>query len=157
MLEVDASRRSARSSLILSVRAQFVQAISAGSKTVEFRRRLGLSTGSLVYLYSTAPDSAIVGSFIAGRTFEASPGELWERFKHSAGITREQLFEYLAGRSVGYAIGIEGFVRWNRAISLGQIRRLDPGFAPPQFFRRVSSSRPLATLLAACHFDSRNP
>ena len=135
-------------SLLLSVRPRFAKAILAGEKTTEIRRsRPNLTPGSYVYVYATAPIKALLGLFRVDDLITESVGLLWAIAKTSAAITRREFDEYLYGLSKGHAISIAETSALVQPISLADLRAIWPGFHPPQSFRYLTSSNPMAVSL----------
>lgn len=120
--------------LLVSIRPRFVEAILAGRKQVELRRRRPrISTGPGL-IYSTSPSKAIVASFTI-ETIICSPLEtLWHNHCHVSGVNRQEFFSYFAGLDVGYAIVLRNVIRLDRPIQLDILRDRLVGFRPPQSF-----------------------
>ena len=135
--------------IVLSIRPQFVDAIFAGRKRFELRkRRPAIGPGAVVYVYCTAPRQAIVGRFVCGNVHAGRPEELWARFGRLSSICPAQFAEYFEGSEIGYALEIEQVVRWREPLSLSAIRGLTPRFWPPQFHRRIDAGEPLLRYLS---------
>ena len=102
-----------RAVALLSVHAEFAQAILRGTKTVELRRQPPKRHVSHVVLYETAPVSAIVGWAPVERVETRSPSALWTAWGRCAGVSRDQFRTYFAGAQDA------------SAIVLGETRKLD--------------------------------
>jgi predicted transcriptional regulator len=134
--------------IILAIRPEFVEAIFAGRKRFELRRRRpGVDPGEVVYIYCTAPRQAIVGQFTCRGVHEASPEALWRRFGAFSSLSEDRFSAYFGGVDTGYALELEEVRRWAKPLALDAIRRMAPGFSPPQFHRRVSLDEPLVRWL----------
>jgi len=144
--------------IILAIRPEFVEAIFAGRKRFELRRRRPcIDRGEIVYMYCTAPRQAIVGQFICREVHGGSPEELWRRFGGSSSLSQDGFWAYFGGVERGYALEIDQVRRWEEPLGLEAIRRMTPRFWPPQFHRRVSPDEPLVRWLAARAGQSRGP
>ncbi|GAA1955212.1 ASCH domain protein [Nocardioides panacihumi] len=91
----------------MSIHPQYAQAIMAGTKKVEFRKRRIADDVTHVIVYATAPVSAVVGVFeVSGQT-TTTPTSLWRRFKKVAGISRDGFDAYFEGRdsATGITVG----------------------------------------------------
>jgi predicted transcriptional regulator len=93
--------------VLMSIRPAYADAIFAGTKTVELRRRRpSFSEGTRVLVYSSSPHQRLQGTFEVGRVVEAEPDALWGEIGHRAGIDRETFDAYFTGCTVAYAIEI---------------------------------------------------
>ena len=139
--------------MLLSVRPRFARAILAGEKTTEIRRsRPNLVPGSQVYVYATAPIKALLGLFRVDDLITESVSRLWDIAKTSAALSRREFDDYLQGLSKGHAISIAETSSLVQPIPLEDIRVIWPGFHPPQSFRYLVSSDPLAaSLMSMAH------
>ncbi|MDE0040937.1 MAG: ASCH domain-containing protein, partial [Candidatus Poribacteria bacterium] len=64
---------------LISIRPNFAEAILAGKKTVEIRRRIpALQVGTRLWIYATRPLGAIIGTAIVAKIIEGTPTELWK-------------------------------------------------------------------------------
>jgi predicted transcriptional regulator len=94
--------------VLMSIRPVYADAIFAGTKTVELRRRRpSFSEGSQVLVYSSAPHRRLQGTFEVGGVLAEEPNALWRRVSKQAGIDKETFDAYFAGCSAAYAIEIK--------------------------------------------------
>lgn len=91
---------------LMSIHPEYAEAILAGRKTVEFRKRPIGDDVTHVIVYATAPLGAVVGAFTVTGQDTTSPRRLWETFSRAAGITRVNFFQYYAGRRQGTGIRV---------------------------------------------------
>lgn len=118
--------------LVFSIQPRWSELIVKGKKKYELRRR-GPSQGaigSIAYIYSTAPVSAIIGTFIVASLVTAEPAWLWVEIGHSTGCSRAEFFQYFDGRSLGTAIGISDVRVIERPIPLNVCRERIGSFPP---------------------------
>jgi len=94
----------------LSIRPKYADAIFSGEKRFEFRRTIFRRPVQVVVVYITSPVKRVIGEFDVEEIISDTVESLWRRAKHSAGIERDDFFEYFRGRSAGHAISI-GSVR----------------------------------------------
>jgi predicted transcriptional regulator len=93
------------STVILSIKPQYIEQIIGGQKTVELRRRFPSALGRAhLLLYSSAPVQAIVGHAVLEEVISLSLGSLWRRFSNAAAVTREHFDQYFHGIESGYAL-----------------------------------------------------
>lgn len=128
-----------KSTLLLSVHPRFADAIFAGVKRVELRRRLPRVTDAVV-MYATSPTMALVGSFTVESVVRLPLGPLWRQVRDVAGVTRAEYLDYFDGLAEGVGIFVGDVVRFNQPVLLAKLRRLWPGFHPPQGFLYLDDS-----------------
>jgi predicted transcriptional regulator len=119
--------------VLMSIRPVYVDAIFAGTKTVELRRRRpSFGIGTRVLVYSTAPEQRIHGTFDVGGVLHDAPPVLWRAIKDRAGVDRATFDAYFAGCQEAYAIQVEN------------PRRIDPAvlpIRPPQSYQFLRPQR----------------
>lgn len=119
--------------LLLSIRPNFVEAIFAGTKTVELRRvKPRLQPGDLVVIYASGTTKGIVGAFEVLGVTAATPKHIWRKHNGGSGLSREDFYRYFAKASVGYAIRIGKLWKHPVPVLLGTLRKRQAGFHPPQ-------------------------
>jgi predicted transcriptional regulator len=90
---------------LVSIRPVYVQQILDGTKKVELRKSFSQEITHIV-IYSTAPESTIVGWFEINKIENISPKNIWNKYKHIAGITYDDFFDYFEDRELGNVIHI---------------------------------------------------
>lgn len=126
---------------IISLKPQFADALLAGTKCVELRRRKpSLSPGTPVWFYSKVPVGKIVGRGILKSILVGSPEAIWERYAHCAGLPQDIFEAYFARLDAGVALTFSEVAALETGISLADIRVLRPNFQPPQFFQWLHRS-----------------
>ena len=124
--------------IVISLHSKYAEAILAQSKTRELRRRFPhVSPGTQVYIYVTAPESAIVGSFTAGDCADQSPEEVWSQFQPDLGMSRKAFAGYTKGRTSVKAFAVREPRRLRRPVPRAEAAGVSPGWRPPQSFRYV--------------------
>ena len=135
---------------IFAVRPSIAEALVQGQKGVEFRRvRPSLGPGAIIYVYSSSPVRAIIGTFVSGDVISGAPNSLWREFAAVAGITRSLFASYFDGSTRGCAIAVEQPTAWQTPLSLDWIRSHIPGFRPPQSYMFIGEGAPLLDLLTS--------
>lgn len=130
--------------VLISLEERHADNIFSGLKKVELRRRsMNIDKGTIVWIYVKYPIAAIVGKAVVEESFSLAPISLWKRFSSISGLTKDEFFEYFDGLSKGFAIGLSQAAKLDRPISLDDLRRITPGFHPPQFFKRFDSDNAL--------------
>lgn len=116
---------------LMAIQPPFAQAILAGTKRVEFRKR-GLAPDiRTVLIYETAPTQMVVGQFTVGTCVTAQPEELWARFRRVGGITAEDFAAYYGDSATGVGLTVSTAARFPRPVGLSEFV---PVPAVPQSF-----------------------
>lgn len=93
--------------VLMSIKPAYADAIFAGTKTVELRRRRpSFKPGTRVLVYSSSPAKVIRGSFEAGDVIARDPDVLWDQVKTRAGVNRAAFDGYFDGCQTAYAIEV---------------------------------------------------
>jgi predicted transcriptional regulator len=128
------------SDAIISIHPDYANAILAGTKTIELRRRVpDLSAGTRLWIYATQPTGAVVGYVTVKEIIRASPGILWNKHRNGTAIEYKAFKAYFNGSEEGVAIQL-GSARRVAAITIDQLRRVRAGFHPPQTLTRLTPS-----------------
>lgn len=119
-------------SVLLSIRPEFADAILDGRKTYELRRRIFEKRDvHRVVIYSSSPVRRVVGEFAIEQVLELEPKRLWRATSGGAALSRRAFDEYFRGRDVGFALKVlrpRRFVRSHRLEAYCGLRQ------PPQSF-----------------------
>jgi predicted transcriptional regulator len=120
--------------LLLSIHPKYVDAIMAGEKTVELRRRKPSIESGLALIYATSPRKELVASFEISSVRRTPLVLLWQAVRDSAGVSRREFYSYFAGQNTGVAIQIRKVMAFHEPIPLDDLREMWRGFQPPQGF-----------------------
>jgi predicted transcriptional regulator len=119
-------------SVLLSIKPRFANAILEGTKTFEFRRSIFRSaTVSKIIIYASSPVSRVIGEFMIDGILALEPKKLWEVTAKGAGVNREFFDDYFRGREIGYALKVRCPRRYAKHLTLGDHCGL---LRPPQSF-----------------------
>ena len=91
------------STILLSIKPEYVNKIIAGTKKYEFRKHLAQGDIQKIIIYSTAPEKKIIGEVEVLGTLSMKKTPLWEKTKSAAGISREKYRKYFCGNSMAHA------------------------------------------------------
>lgn len=125
--------------LLVSIHPAHAEAILAGRKTVEFRKRwrardhAGETIEAL--LYATAPTSAVVGMALLGRAMWGRPALIWRLAAargHFPGIDRDEFDLYAGAAGEIAAIPVLDVHRWPQPMPLLTRPPQSWRFAQPQ-------------------------
>ncbi|MHB1035016.1 MAG: hypothetical protein ACYC35_15220 [Pirellulales bacterium] len=136
---------------MLSVHPRFANGILAGTKRVELRRR-SPRVADAVVLYATSPVKAVVGAFTIESIVRLPLGLLWRQVRGIAEVTRAEYLDYFNGLTEGVGIFVGHVVSLDRPVPLPELRRLWPGFHPPQGFQYLGDSE---YKMLACRWQAR--
>lgn len=138
--EILGARQAAPSrDVVFSIRPAHATKILDGSKTVELRRRFtgGVSPGTLAYIYTTSPTSALTGFAHIQDVQRLAVSDLWAKHRSAACLTKGDFEAYFSGLEQGYAIVLGAARSLNRPVTLGELRQRF-GFEPPQSYQYAS-------------------
>jgi predicted transcriptional regulator len=117
--------------VLLSIKPKYANAILAGEKQVEFRKKAFKKEVERVYIYSSAPEQKIIGYFIIDKIDAAPPEELWKKYNAVGSISKEDFFDYFFEKEIGYSIKIKDFKKFSKSKNPKDIFE---NFVPPQSY-----------------------
>src|SRR3981081_3023563 len=121
-----------RTSVLLSIKPRFADAILEGTKTFEFRRSIfrDLEVRKIL-IYASSPVSLVIGEFVVDGILALEPKVLWQFTAKGAGIDQQFFDDYFRGRKIGFALKVHFPKRYAKPL------RLEKDFGiwrPPQSF-----------------------
>jgi predicted transcriptional regulator len=135
--------------ILISIRPQFVEAITTGLKTIELRRRFPMvAPNRAVLIYSSTPVRAVVATARIVQIHAGSPTAIWNKVGADAAITRADFRQYFAGSSHAFGIELGSISKLSSPISLKRLRG-EYSMEPPQSWRYVLNSD-LASVANGC-------
>jgi len=138
--------------LVIAIHPQHAESILAGTKTVELRSRFPqVPSGTRVYLYATAPVSAVIGGFHVGGIDVGTAEEVWGRNSRHLAITFDEFSKYAKGQKILKAIEVVRPFRLSRPVGREEMRTMPEAFTAPQgtSYLRPPSLRSRLQLLRA--------
>ena len=126
--------------VVLSLRPRFAEAILAGVKTVEFRRReprIVVPTRAL--LYAASPVRALVGTCVVTSVKSAGLVDLWREHGPQSGLAHSEFESYFEGVEAGTALTLAHPYSFPRGVALHDLRAQPGSFRPPQSFAYVAA------------------
>jgi len=121
----------------MAIHPQYAQAILAGDKTVEFRKRALAPDVDTVLIYETAPTRRVVGMFNVDDTVRLTPSRLWRRFGSAGSIARPDFMNYYDTHRMAVGLVVGTVVRLAVPVSLSDLR---PRPSVPQSFSYLPST-----------------
>ena len=122
---------------LFAIHPGYAEAILAGEKRVEFRRKGPAVPISHVVVYATAPVRKVVGWFAVGGVETGSPVALWDRFGRIGGVEQGAFDRYYVACDVGLAITVTNARALDEPLGLEELAL---GSRAPQSFRYVDPS-----------------
>lgn len=116
---------------LMAIHPRYADAILAGRKQVEFRKRPLANDITTVLIYATSPIQKVIGEFRIHEVVVGEPDVIWTRFGHVGVIDQESFGEYFATSATAVAIVVEEPTRYARPRALSD---LQPEPAIPQSF-----------------------
>ena len=108
---------------LISIHPEHVEKIIAGEKNVEFRRSWPSRAIRTLVIYATSPAKHLAAVVEITEVVRASKTALWNiSSDEGGGITRQRLFDYLEGKTIGIAL------------KLGKRLPLGDGLLPREIF-----------------------
>lgn len=125
---------------IISIHQIYAEAILAGTKVVEFRRKLPeISQGARLWIYATRPIAAIVGFVTVLNIDRASPVTIWRKHRLSAGLDYSAFRTYFDGADEAIAVLLSAPRRIS-PIQLDKLAKVRRSFHPPQVLTRLTTA-----------------
>lgn len=91
------------STILLSIKPEYVKKIFEGTKKYEFRKHLSQKNVEKIVVYSSSPEQVVIGEVKVIGTLSMKPSPLWEFTKKEAGISRAKFREYFHGCTEAFA------------------------------------------------------
>jgi predicted transcriptional regulator len=125
---------------IISIHPSYAEAILAGKKTIELRRRIPeLPSGTCLWIYATRPTRAVVGFVTIRDVMKAHPRTIWNKHRDGAGVDHASFKTYFNGANQGVAIFLAAAQRVV-PITIDQLRSIRDRFHPPQVLTRLTAT-----------------
>jgi predicted transcriptional regulator len=118
------------SSVLFSIKPEFVEKIFSGKKKYEFRRTFCRRPISKIYIYATSPVCKIVGHVTVVEILSDEPSQLWKATAQFAGLSKKQYDNYFSQCKIAYAYHLFNPLLYTEPIALSNIQLA----YPPQSF-----------------------
>lgn len=129
------------SDILISLKPEHAGNVLSGKKRVELRKRqLHIEPGTTIWLYVTAPVSALRGYATVDDIVRSSPDAIWKNFGRETAISKSEFDAYFSDSTIGYALFLTEVKVLNHPIPLIQLKKKVSGFHPPQFFCRLNGA-----------------
>jgi predicted transcriptional regulator len=135
---------------IISIHPTYADAILAGTKTIELRRRTPeLRSGMRLWIYATRPTGAVIGYVTIQDVAKAHPQTIWRKHREGTGVDHASFKAYFNGAKEAVAILLAA-ARRIAPITVDQLREIRDRFHPPQVLTHltVTEAKALRRLVA---------
>lgn len=137
---------------LISIKPKYAEAILAGRKTVELRRRVPfLVPGTRLYIYSTLPVGAVVGAVTLVDVVRSTPEAIWDEYSAQAEIGKDDYDAYFSGTDEAVGLVLANIQRV-APVTIAALRMLRPRFHPPQVLVRLTQDE-----ARAIQYGNRGP
>ena len=106
------------STMLLSIKPEFVEYILEGKKKYEFRKSKPKENIGRIIFYASSPQKQVVGEATVETILEGSPKEIWSITKSVAGITKNFYFSYYEGKHMAVAYKLKEVIRYDHPKAL---------------------------------------
>jgi len=126
--------------LLISIKPQFAKKIFSGEKTVELRKSAPkkIKEGAYLLIYVTSPVKELWGICRIDNIIKDNPKVLWEKIGGKSGISKDEFFSYYNETKNAYGLEISDVKHfYKNAVKLDCLKKMLPGFSPPQTYRYI--------------------
>ncbi len=113
--------------ILISIKPKYVKQILDGSKTVEFRKTPIRRKVQKMQIYMSRTVKKVVAVAEIIEIVEDTPENLWSAFRHVAGISKTDFFNYFLDKNVGFALQLKNVRR------LSEKEQYVPAHVPQSF------------------------
>lgn len=112
-------KRNDMTTILLSIKSNFVEKILAREKLFEFRKRVPDRHVDKIIIYSSSPVCAVVGEAEVAEILSDTPINIWNTTKNQSGIDAKFFFDYFNDKSVAYAYKLKNVKKYTKPKKLG--------------------------------------
>lgn len=106
---------------VMAIHPVYADAILAGEKKVEFRKRRLADDIRTVLIYATAPVQRVIGEFSIRETVVAAPDAIWNEYGTVGSIDHESFGSYYATSEQAVAFLVDEATRYERPQPLSEV------------------------------------
>jgi predicted transcriptional regulator len=104
--------------ILIAIKPKYVQKIFSGEKKWEYRKKTPEAIPKKIYIYETAPTSAIVGEAKVKSSVWNFVNDLYWDTEENSGITLEEFEEYFEDCLTGRAYELEKPIKYRKPIKV---------------------------------------
>lgn len=106
---------------LMAIQPEFSQAILAGTKRVEFRKRALADDIEHVLIYESSPTQRVVGAFKIDCAVKASPADLWREYGRVGSIDETRFAAYYGDTISGVALLLSDVQTFDAPLTLDEL------------------------------------
>lgn len=128
--------------LLISIKPQYAKKIFKGEKTIELRKSAPLRAGinSYMLIYVTSPVKELWGICKIAGIIKDKPEIIWQKFGKKTGIAKEEFDNYYEETNNAYGLELKEVKKLlGHTINLETLKKIIPGFNPPQTYRYIDN------------------
>lgn len=129
--------------LLISIKPQYAKKIFKGKKTIELRKSAPLRAGidSYMLIYVTSPVKELWGVCKIAGLIKDKPEIIWEKFGEKTGISKGEFDNYYEETNNAFCIELKEVKSLlGHKINLEKLKKIIPGFNPPQTYRYIDNA-----------------
>lgn len=127
--------------LFIAVKPEYANKLISGEKDIELRKtKPHVQAGDYAIIYASAPAKVVLGYGKIKRIILCTPQEMWDNYYTRLGIKEQDFLMYYDSSNKSVGIEFE-MIKSINPISLDVLRRIAPGFHPPQIYRYVTNEQ----------------
>ena len=109
------------SSVLMSIKPEFVARILSGQKEYEYRKTICKKTVDKIYIYSTVPVQKVVAEAEVEEILIESPTKLWELTHRESGIDKAFFDKYFENKEEAVAYKLTNVKEYERPKQLHEL------------------------------------
>ncbi|MCG8317099.1 MAG: ASCH domain-containing protein [Pseudomonadales bacterium] len=125
--------------VLMSIKPEYANKILSGEKSVELRRFFpaDIAENSLLFIYSSSPDKAIIGFVRIKNVHKLPVMDIWRKYRDQACIDYKKFRSYFSGKKEGYVLSVSQPTKFERPIEREEIESRHR-FYPPQSYKYLT-------------------
>ncbi|MGR5061201.1 hypothetical protein ACPV3O_23385 [Vibrio rotiferianus] len=124
--------------ILLSIRPHYIREMVEGVKRYEFRKKFpnisDMGVSNKVFIYSSKPVMAIVGSFVVKKQYHSDFKTLMKDINASKAYS-ERISDYLIDKKSCHALEVSELIIYENYLTLNELRHEFGSFTPGQSYR----------------------
>ena len=102
------------STILMSIKPEYVDKIFSGEKKYEYRKRMCKEKIDRIIVYSSFPIQKVVGELIIKRVLYDKKSKIWNKTNRYGGITKTKYDKYFENCNYAVAYEIEKAILYNK-------------------------------------------
>lgn len=100
-----------------------------------------------MWLYGKVPYGRVMAVAKLRNVAVEAPAIIWQTYGACMGISKAEFDAYVSDIESAAVLSFDAITPVSHPAGLQELREIEPGFQPPQFFRRMQSSKLLNRLI----------